>query len=300
MGVAFGVVAAICWGLGDFLITLLTRRIGSWRALIAIQVLSLLAWAAFLVIWPSRATAGPLLMGMVVATATCHVLGLVFVYRAFEIGTLSIVSPISAGFAVVTAILSLAAGEHPPALALAGAGLLIVGTMLATRSVSASTASQSVWRGVPEAILSSLSFGTMFWLFYFFVQPRLGYAWPLLSLKLAAVSSSVAIFLASRRRVSHVKPGAEPILPVAGGSTTRRTASLVILLALGAAAADTLAWLAYIRGTGTSYATTVTALASLFSVVTVLLAWRFFKERLAVHQWMGIAAILLGIFIVST
>ena len=71
------------------------------------------------------------------------------------------------------------------------------------------------------------------------------------------------------------------------------------LLAAGAAIADTVAWLTYIRGTHTSYATVVTALASLFSAVTVILAWRFFRERLAPHQWVGIAVILIGILIVS-
>ena len=73
----------------------------------------------------------------------------------------------------------------------------------------------------------------------------------------------------------------------------------MIALAVGAAAADTMAWLAYIAGTESSYATIVTALASLFSVVTVLLAWRFLRERLAVHQWAGVAAILCGILLVS-
>jgi drug/metabolite transporter (DMT)-like permease len=31
----------------------------------------------------------------------------------------------------------------------------------------------------------------------------------------------------------------------------------------------------------------------------VLLAWRFFRERLLPHQWAGIAVILVGILIVS-
>ena len=63
--------------------------------------------------------------------------------------------------------------------------------------------------------------------------------------------------------------------------------------------ADTLAWLAYIWGMRTTYATVVTALASLFSVVTVLLAWKVFRDRLAAHQWAGVAVILLGILLVS-
>lgn len=284
MGIIFGIAAAVFWGLGDFLITLLTRRIGTSRALVAIQALSLVSWVVLLLAWPAPGITGMRLVALVAATAMCHVLGLIFVYRAFEIGTLSIVSPISAGFAVVTAMLALASGEHPPALTLVGALLLIVGAVLATRSAAGTEQRKIVWRGVPEAILSALAFGTMFWLFYFFVEPAVGYGWPMVVLKTAAVMSSLLLFLTRRRK--------EPVSP-------ERSIPNVILLAAGAATADTLAWLAYSRGTETTYATIVTALASLFSVVTVLLAWRFFRERLTVPQWTGVAAILLGILVVS-
>jgi drug/metabolite transporter (DMT)-like permease len=124
----------------------------------------------------------------------------------------------------------------------------------------------------------------MFWLFYFFVQPSMGYRWPLVVLKLAALTGSIGGWLGRPRE-------ARP------SEAWRRID--VVGLAVGAAAADTLAWLAYIYGSGTSYATIVTALASLFSVVTVLLAWRFLRERLVAHQWSGVIAILLGILLVS-
>ncbi|TMQ71199.1 MAG: EamA/RhaT family transporter [Candidatus Eisenbacteria bacterium] len=283
MGVLLGALAATFWGLGDFLITLLTRRVGTGRALLSIQLLSLLLWLALLAARPGVQGAGALPWTIVVATALCHVLGLALVYRAFEIGTLSIVSPISAGFAVVTAILSLASGERPPALALGGAALLVGGAVLATRAPAASGPRAS-WAGVPEALLSALAFGTMFWLFYFFVQPAMGFRWPLVLLKAAAVTGSVLAYLSKPRGPRAAAPGLR--IQVVG-------------LALGAAAADTLAWLAYIGGTATSYATIVTALASLFSVVTVLLARRFLRERLAPHQWSGVVAILLGILLVS-
>lgn len=284
MGVLFGVAAAVFWGLGDFLITHLTRRVGTPRALLSIQLLSLAAWVLLLLGQPALRSATPALWGILIGTAVCHVLGLAFVYRAFEVGTLSVVSPISSAFAVVTAILSLATGERPPAIALGGAVLLIIGVVLATRSASSSPGPRAVWRGVPEAIASAVAFGAMFWLFYFFVQPKLGYVLPLIFLKTMAVGGSVVAYLWRPRDK---------------GDLRHALGLGVALLAIGAAAADTLAWLTYIWGTSTTYATVVTALASLFSVVTVLLAWRFLRERLAIHQWVGVAVILLGILLVS-
>jgi len=284
MGLFFGIAAAVCWGVGDFLITLLTRKLGTRFALLSIQVLSLAAW---LLIFLGRAhvpAAKPLLWAIMAATGVCHVLGLAFVYRAFEVGTLAIVSPISAGFAVVTALLSIASGERLPAVALGGTALLVAGVALATRSSMDPSTRQSAWRGVPEAIASAVAFGTMFWLFYFYVQPAMGYVAPLVVLKMMAVGGSA---LAAAR--GWKSSGAA--LPTFGIEA--------ILLGVGAAAADTAAWLAYIAGTGSTYATIVTALASLFSAVTVLLAAQFLRERLAWHQWAGVAVILVGILLVS-
>ncbi len=286
MGILFGVLAATFWGVGDFLITLLTRRVGTRWALLSIQALSLAAWGLIVLAHaqPAPEAVTPALWGILLATAVCHVAGLAFVYRAFEVGNLAIVSPISSSFAIVTAALSLLSGERPPALVLAGTALLIVGVTLATRA-PASGPSAHTLRGVPEAILSAVAFGTMFWLFYFFVQPRMGYTIPMVSLKVMAVLGSALTFLR--------RPAGAP------QATASRSPGSLALLAAGAAIADTLAWLTYIGGTHTSYATVVTALASLFSAVTVILAWRFFRERLAPHQWMGIAVILIGILIVS-
>lgn len=295
MGIVFGLLAAFCWGLGDYLITHLTRRVGTSRALLFIQVVSLLAWLIILVLGIQRSTpAGNFnstLWLMAFVTGIFHVLGLALTYRAFEVGTLSLVSPIASGFAVVTAVLSYVSGEHPPALTLAGALCLIGGLALATRSPDSSPAdNKPTLAGVPEALGSALAFGAMFWMFYFFVEPRMGYVWPLILLKIMASSASLLSVLAAKHKL---KRRAEETVPVA--LLTGRE----VALALGAAGTDTLAWLAYIWGSKTQYATVVTALASLFSVVTVLLAWVLLRERLAPYQWLGVATILLGILLVS-
>lgn len=64
-------------------------------------------------------------------------------------------------------------------------------------------------------------------------------------------------------------------------------------------ATDTVAWIAFNVGVRTDYTTVVTALASLYSAVTVLVAWGLFRERLMPSQWTGLAVIFLGIFLVS-
>lgn len=275
MGVLYGVLAALCWGCGDFVITLLTRRVGSNRALSWTQIASLLLWLAMLPIAGVPSIGA--LWGTVLLAAALHVVGLKLTYRAFEIGTLSLVSPLASGFAVVTAVLALFFGKMPAALALAGAALLVVGIGFATAAQGDS--GPRTLRGVPEAIGSALAFGGMFYLFDG-ISEKVGYVLPLVILKTLA---TVTFSLPHWREI-----------------TTRVTADLKLwMLILGVAVFDTGAWLFYIFGLRTDFVAIVTAVASLFSVVTVLLAGVLLKERLKPLQWIGVAVILSGVLIVS-
>jgi uncharacterized membrane protein len=248
-----------------------------------IQIMSLAGWILIAIAAPHPPLVGGSIWWLVLATAACHVLGLAFVYRAFEVGTLSIVSPISSSFSVVTAVLAVATGERPPIMALGGTALLVSGIPLATRPSGTGDQAARTWKGVPEAIASALAFGAMFWIFCFFVEPKLGYSYPLAVLKLFAAGGSIVALRLSREAMP------------ANGRLDLKT----LALAGCAAAADTLAWLGYIAGAATAYVSVVTAVASLFSVVTIILAGAFLKERLTVPQACGVGIILLGVLLVS-
>ena len=137
--------------------------------------------------------------------------------------------------------------------------------------------------GVPHAIGSAVAFGAMFWALGF-VTPHLGPVWPLLVLRLMALSSAIFTFLMQKRRQT-----LEPITDK----------GRIWPLTLGVVATDTIAWIAFNVGVRSDYTTVVTALASLYSAVTVVLAWGLFRERLAPSQWTGVAVIFLGILLVS-
>lgn len=290
MGVLYGLAAALCWGLGDFLITILTRRIGTPRAIFATQILSLASWLILLLMMPTSPDSGINVWALAIIAGVCHVTALLLTYRAFEIGTLALVSPIISGFAVVTALLALMSGERPPVPALAGTFLLIVGVVLATRAPSTGGGSVA---GVPQAIGSALAFGVMFWMFDF-IQPTLGFIWPLIVLKVMASTVGLWGLRTARAEVDPLHAAATSGISPAPTQTVSNW-----MLAAGVAIADTSAWVVFIFGTRTEYTTVVTALASLFSAVTILLAWAFLKDRLASNQWAGIAIVLLGILLVS-
>lgn len=281
MGITLGLGAALFWGLGDFAITTLARYVGTARCLLYIQLFSLLSWIILLAVFPHEATGGwnPWLLAAL--AGVFHVAGLSTTYRAFEIGTLSFVSPIASSFAIVTTLMFVISGDAPPTIALIGICLLVGGIVVATRATPSD--GPVTLKGVPEAIASALAFGIMFWLIYAYVNGPLGDVYPLILLKIMS-SSFATIYVARSPKVEPT--GLPPI-------------SRLIFIAFLAALCDTLAWVSYLFGSRDSHGAVGTALASLFSVVTIVLAGIFLKERLNRYQWVGVAIVLGGILLVS-
>jgi drug/metabolite transporter (DMT)-like permease len=313
-GIGFGLTAAICWGLGDYVVTILTRRVGTPRAMAFIQSFSLLCWIVLLllpaqILWGRDSVAlwsgfsekigmWPAWAWMLMAGA-CHVAGIALSYRAFEIGTLALVAPISSSFAIVTAVLSTATRETLPPPVMAGVSLLFLGIVLATRTPATPDDTNKGLKGVPEALGSALAYGVMFWMMLPGEQ-KLGPVLPLIVLKIMSTLSAfiglgAAFFHKNKTaEVSFAVPDVSSEAPLQIGSPV-----LWIALALMVALLDSFAWLSYSAGDRTGSTTVVTALASLFSVVTILLAWLLFKDRLAKLQWLGIAIILAGVLLVA-
>jgi drug/metabolite transporter (DMT)-like permease len=297
MGILFGLMAAICWGVADFVVTRIARQLGVVQAFFYVQMIGMVLIGLLLLASPALPAPTARMWLLVVGIGLFNLAGTLLLYRSFAIGTLALVSPIASAFAVISALLALLAGERPALLALLGALVLVGGVVLVSRTqgdgeaqktkddnTSGVRPSPSVLRaqlppGVPEAIGVALCFGISFWALDF-VTPALGILWPVLVLRIVE-AIAVVLFL--------LRQSTPP------ARLTRGMAALV----LAAATLDTLAFVAFNLGIGSAYTSVVTALASLFSAVTVLLAWAILRERLALVQWAGVAVILAGVLLVS-
>jgi drug/metabolite transporter (DMT)-like permease len=203
--------------------------------------------------------------------------GMYALYRSFSVGTLSIVSPIAAGYAVVTGILALTFSESPPGLVLAGAALMIAGVVVVSRGTGGGAATVA---GVPEALLAALFLGIFFWGLDHMTE-QWGWLWPVIVNRLVELVCAFGIL--SRT------PGGVSLRPEIG------TGKLLFLAAM----LETGALVSFDLGLERTFTTTTTALGSLYSAVAILLAWFILKERLAKVQWAGIAGIMTGVLLVS-
>ena len=305
IGVGFGLLAALCWGLADFCARGASRSGGTFRTLLSIQIVACLALPAIGLPLGLIRFAGQPAGVMLVAVALNLVIlaGAGLLYRAFAIGTLALTSPIAASYAAITALLALLlSGEHPDVAQLAGIVLTLGGVLLASSvpghpaSAPARTVRLGPLRlapGLLEAFGAMLLFGGAYWALRYVVAILGGVTVALLG-KLGdlAVLSLIVLILPL---VSGARGGKKPAAPLRIPRPTPAFLAFVIPTAL----LDTTANVAYNLGIGAALTSLVSVLSSLFSPITVLLAWLFLGERLSRWQWAGVIAIFAGVALVS-
>lgn len=311
-GVAFGLFAAIAWGVADFCIRGATQAGGTYRTLFFDQVVALLFLGVAVAPWYSLALPD-VGAGWILAAAGLNLVilvGAALLYRAFAVGSLSVVSPIAASFgAIVTALALTFSGERPNPAQLGGIAITLVGVTLAGAHVGADSRTTHeatrprfrVAKGVPEALIATAIFGVTYWALRY-VTPIVGGAQVALIGKvtdLAALSLVAAGAWLWRKspRVSGVAPFAEqaPALPAPFAPLGWRFWAWII----PAGALDISANIAYNIGVASALTSVVVTISSLFSAITVLLAWLFLRERLSRRQWLGVALIMGGIVLVN-
>jgi drug/metabolite transporter (DMT)-like permease len=335
MGILFGLAAALCWGAGDFIAGRVSRLVGVIQTMFYIQLGGLVCTGALLWLRPGAPALHVSAWALAGAIALGNFIGTLLLYRAFAIGQLSLVSPIASGFAIVTALLSLAAGERPAPLALTGAALLIGGVVVISRATEGEGAESRIENREPRADRSPLSVvrtplldttdnGLRTTDYRQNAQPTtrnrlrnsqfsiLHSQFP----KGVPEALGVAVCFGSALwGLNYVTPSLGILWPVLVTRAVQTFGALLLLvgrkaapaplsrtiwlLILSAAVFDTLAFLAFNTGLATMYTSIVTALASLFSAVTILLAAVFLRERLSSGQWLGVGVTLAGVLLVS-
>ena len=285
MSILFGLSAALAWGLADFCARFAAHRVGNFRTLLYMQLVGLAGLSLWLVLagWPDNRD-WPV-VGLAGLLAIINTLAGLALYRSFEVGMLSVVSPIAASYGAISLSLALASGQRPSALALAGLFITIVGVVLASADLSflvakkPTTKDKKISGGVSWAIAAALCLGIVFWGLGY-VTPTLGTFLPAWIFRLLGPPVVLALALPTRQKIG---------LPTAPAW----------LWILGVGGLDTAAYLLYNLGLSGADSGIVAVISSLFSAVTVLLARVFLNEKLAPNQWAGVIIILAGVGLVS-
>ena len=288
MGILLGLLTALAWGGSDFIARFATQRVGTLRTMLYMQATGFVLLTIFLP-WLGgwghladgsgwRPWAWGLLAGGINACAT-----LTF-YRAFEIGKISVVAPVSASYPALTLLISWMSGEHLTSVRVAGIVLTLLGVVIVAAfektSAESDAAGQNSGRGIGWAIAAAILFALLFWLLGIRVIPQVGATQAVWLIRLtSAVLGLVAVILAKQR--------------------IRLPRGEVRWMALGMGAMDTAAFVFSNRGMQMEQIAVISVLGSLYGAVTVALAAVFLRERISRWQFAGIVTIFAGILLIS-
>jgi drug/metabolite transporter (DMT)-like permease len=202
-------------------------------------------------------------------------LGLYAYYRGMAVGAMSVVAPIAGMSAAVPVAVGIATGDRPSSLQIAGIVLALLGVGLASREPNAGQ--RRVAAGVGLALLAAVGFGG-----YFVPMHAAGGAdfwWASLIFRATSFSLIAVTALALRSSVR----------------ISRGDAAFVATVGLG----DTLGNVFFAAASGHGLVSVTSVLASLYPIVTVLLARIVLSERVARSQEAGVVATLAGVIMIS-
>lgn len=276
MGVILALVAALGYGLSDFIGGVISRRTSAWPVAFLAAVGSCLAGLTAALSTADSATGAQLWWGALAGVGSG--LGGAFLYRGFVAGRIGVVAPISAvGAALLPVAVGVLTGEHPALLVWLGVIAAVPGIWLVSAEpANASGPGAGIGEGVVDGVAAGLGFGLMFAALAQ-VPDGAGY-WPVALAQI--VSVPVIVVAATLLRTNW--------LPRHPGQAWGLLAGAVAGIALVSFQ------LAAQRGLLTVSA----VLASLYPAVTILLAVLFLKERVLSSQAVGLA--LCGVTVVCT
>ena len=270
--IVLALAASASWGVADFLGGVSSRRLST-LAVLAVSELAGLAVIAAVVValeldppsWRAIVAAGLAGIG--------GVTGLGALYRGMAVGAIAVVAPISAAAAVLPVVVGLVQGERPAEIQLAGILAALVGVALASRQPGGGA---RVASGVGLALVAAAGFGS----YFVFVDVASGESAGWAVLVSRAVATAIALAAASVRGALRVSVADLPVLATIGIFDVGANGLLAVALTQG-------------------LVSLVSVLASLYPVVTIVLARALLGERVAGAQAAGAATALTGVALIA-
>ena len=268
--------ASLTWGLGDFLGGLKARLLPTLTVLAASQPFGLGALGLAVVI---RGTGVP---GVEVAwaavSAVFGTVGLFAFYRGMAAGAMSVVAPIAALSAAIPVIWGVAVnGDHVHGLQAVGFVAAIGGSVAA--SLEFRPGRTQIAAGVGWAVFAMLAFGAYYVPMH--AASTQDWLWPAFLFRCTSVTLVWSVVLIRRVRPTGLRGNWAALIAIGFLDTGGN--------ALFAAASSSHGLLSV-----------VAVLASLYPVVTVLLARFLLGERVQRTQDAGVLLVLLGVVLITT
>ncbi|MDX6624082.1 MAG: hypothetical protein QOE75_2014 [Solirubrobacterales bacterium] len=276
IAIALGLSTAILWGVADFAAGVQARRL----PLLFVSAVSqapgfLVIVVLVLVVWPPMPSVGQFGLGALGGASVA--VGVVCYYGSLARGSMSVVAPIAASGVAIPVLYGLVAGERPGPVVLAGVVITFVGILFAVQAKGGAPVINQR-QSIVFAVIAAIGFGAFFVLVDQLVEESI--LWVILAVRVAS-----AVIITTAAVVTRATPGAAPV-------------PFGTLIAIGLA--DLGGQLCYFLAASEGMITLVAVLASLHTVVTIILARAVLEERVSPIQATGIGLVLVGVLMLAS
>jgi len=289
MGILLGLLTALTWGGADFIARFATHRVGALRSMLYMQLIGFLLLSFLLPAlggWGHLADGSgwqPWAWGLL--AGFFNAMSCLALYRAFEIGKMAVVAPLSASYPALTLVLSWITGDRLSAVRIAGIFCTLIGVVVVaggekTPDENDSAAVQRSGKGIGWAVFASVGFALLFWLLGIRIIPRVGAVQTVWMIRLTSMLLTAGVILIAKQPM-------------------RLPRGEVRWMVLGMGVFDTGAFVLSNLGMKMEQVAVISVLGSLYGAVTVAFAAIFLREHVSKWQWMGIVTIFVGIFLIS-
>lgn len=278
--VSLALVCALVYGAADFFGGLATRRDSAVAVVVWSQAVGLGVLLVALPFLGVSSQASDLWWGV-----ACGLAGggaIMLLYRGLAIGTMGVVSPITAVLAAAVPVaFAIARGERPAPLAVAGIVCALVAVIFVSASDTGEARRAAHSRALPPGVAEALGAGIAFgFLFIGLAQTRseAGLV-PVLMMRVTSMTLVSLGALLTRRSLRI-------------GAANLRTVALAGALDMGAN-------VAYVLAAHLGALSIVAVISSLYPAGTVALAAFILHERLLRAQWVGVLLAFAGVLCIS-
>jgi len=278
LSVIFGLASALSWGAGDFTGGLAARKVGAYRSVFYGEVIGII----FLFV-AVGVTGEPILnarsAAFAVTAGALGTVGLMLLYHSMTSGLMSIAAPVSALLAAtLPVVVGLFTQGLPGYLTVIGFGFALFAVWMISQGEGGVKDIFSHLSDLKLPLLAGIGFGCYFVLMHEATKAG-GLFWPMILSRSGGITLIATYLLVTRSSIK-IDTSALPVIVVNG------------ILDIGGN-------FFFILASRSGRLDVASVLSSLFPGATVVLAWIFLKERLTRNQWIGIAAALAAIVLLT-
>jgi drug/metabolite transporter (DMT)-like permease len=275
LALGLGLVAALCWGIHDVCVRKVSQDTPLLASLLVVLIAGTVFQSGIMVATEGFVSIPKAAQGYAIASGVCFLIASLGLYYSFQRGPVRLVAPVIASFPILSVAWAAARGTQVGIVEWAAVFAVVAGvSLVAILSDAGNDDVPPKTRTIIYALIASVGFGSTFAIGQLATEmaPHLPVAF---ITRLTAITVLLVGMVILRETLW---PGSR---------------ALLVLVIMGCL--DGIALMSVLAAGGLPNAEYAAVAASVFGLLTIILAWMFLRERMTALQWCGAALSFAGI-----